>query len=140
MTQYKQMLTSKYRSGLTATIPSLSHPSRCVFLFRSVVEDPKVLDEWAQSPEGDALGQELFCTLKDSANHEESLLLLAMLQQLGQNPSFSGRSRFRSAKMNWTDKPTDFYSLLQVVSIDEMSPVLKIAIASTLDTMSRNHQ
>ena len=139
MTQYKQMLTSKYRSGLTATIPSLSHPSRCVFLFRSVVEDPKVLDEWAQSPEGDALGQELFCAFKHSTKPEGSLLLLAMLQQLDQISSFSGRSRFRGTKMNWTDKSTDFYSLLQIVSIDEMSPVLKIAIASTLDTMSRNH-
>ena len=138
MTQYKQMLTSKYRSGLSATIPSLSHPSRCVFLFRFVVEDPKVLDEWVRSPEGDALGQELLCTFKDSANPEESLLLLAMLQQLDQIPSPPGRSRSRSTKKKRTDKPTDFYSLLQVVSMDEMSPVLKIAIASTLDTMSTN--
>ena len=140
-TLHKARLT-KNRSIIESTIPSLSDPSKYIILYPYVVENPEPLVRrtWTQSKESNFWSQDLLRVITNSTSFLESLLSLAMLQQLDQMCALSPQTLDDEAEQDGNDAMNDFHFMLQNIYNRGSTFIVKTTLASALAALNRHNE
>ena len=137
MSPHPALLTNN-RSIIENTIPSLSDPSRYVFLYPHVVEYKKALVR--RTCAGNLWSQDLLRVIRESTSFPETILALAMLQQIDQMYTRYPQVLDHKADPDGNNAMNDFHFMLQDGFNRKSTLALKTTIASVLAAHNRYNQ